>query len=203
MSICRSGRFSRPCLVLVGVTVAALVWRRRCPYLLVGWLWYLGMLVPVIGLVQSETRRWPTVSRTCRKSACAIALAWGAADVCRSSPYRRWLCGVGSALVLAVLMGCAWRQTSFWCDSETLWTHALACTSQNDTAHDNLAVVLAAQGRLDEAMIHCQERVEISPDNAEAHFNLALALARRDRFDEAIVQYRKGLETRPGDVMAR
>ena len=86
-----------------------------------------------------------------------IALAWGSGRLCRSWPYRRWVCGVASALVLAVLMGCAWRQTSFWRDSETLWTHALACTSRNIMAHTNLGDAPGRAGRVDEAMAHYRE----------------------------------------------
>ena len=60
-----------------------------------------------------------------------LALAWGAAQMAAAWPYRRWLYGIASALIVSVLMGCAWRQTSYWRDSETLWTHTLTCTSQN------------------------------------------------------------------------
>ena len=94
-------------VLLLVISGAAWVWRRKCPYLLVGWLWYLGMLVPMIGLVQfashSEGDRYvylPQIGLT-------IALAWGAADLCRSWPYRAWICGTVSALVLASLMGLA------------------------------------------------------------------------------------------------
>ena len=127
-------------VILLGVTVAVCSWRRRCPYLLVGWLWYLGMLVPMIGLVQVGVGAMADRFTYLPEIGLCIALAWGVTDVCRSSPHRRRVCGVTSALVLLVLMGCAWRQTSFWCDSETLWTHALACTSRNSVAHHNLGI---------------------------------------------------------------
>ena len=93
--------------LLLIITRAAWVWRRKCPYLLVGWLWYLGMLVPMIGFVQygiqSEADRYMYLPQI----GLAIALAWGAADLCRSWRYRGWVCGAVSAVVLAVLMGCA------------------------------------------------------------------------------------------------
>ena len=189
-------------LVLVGVTAATLVWRQRFPYLLVGWLWYLGMLVPVIGLVQVGISSGADRFTYLPQIGLYVALAWGAADVCRSWPYRRWVCGVASALVLAVLMGCAWRQTSSWRDSETLWTHALACTSRNCAAHYNLGIVLDRQGRLDETLAHYQQALAIDPNCAEAHNNMGVALVRLGRLDEALAHYRRALELWPDYAMA-
>ena len=138
--------------MLAAICGSVVALRRRCPYLLVGWLWYLGMLVPVIGLVQVGLQAMADRYTYLPQIGLCIALAWGASDVTRSWPHRAWVCGVASALAVAVLMGCAWRQTSFWRDSETLWTHTLACTSGNYIAHYNLGVALADQGRLDEAI---------------------------------------------------
>ena len=94
-------------------------------------------------------------------------------------------------------MGCAWRQASFWHDSETLWTHALACTVGNSVVHNSLGVVLAGQGRLDEAMVHYQAALQIDPDDADPRCNLANILATRGRFDEAVAHYRKALAAQP------
>ena len=133
-------------LALAAISIAVLVWRRRRPAVLVGWFWYLGMLVPVIGLVQVGTQAMADRYTYLPQIGLCIALAWGAAQAVASWPYRRWACGAGSALVLAVLMACAWRQTTFWRDSEALWKHTLDCTSRNSVAHDNLGFVLARQG---------------------------------------------------------
>ena len=121
-------------IILVCISAGALAGWRRFPYLLVGWLWYLGTLVPVIGLVQVGLQAMGDRFTYLPQIGLCIALVWGAADACRSWPYRSWVCGITSALVLVVLMGCAWRQTSFWRDSETLWTHALTCTLPNPVA---------------------------------------------------------------------
>ena len=151
------------CLVLASITVAAFLGRRRWPYLLVGWLWYLGMLAPVIGLLQvgctSMADRFTYLSQI----GLAVALVWGVADLCRVWSYRRWACGAASAAVLALLMGCAFRQTAFWCDSETLWTRALAVTSENSMAHNGMGQALATEGRLAEAIGHFRRATTISP----------------------------------------
>ena len=186
-------------LVLACISLGTLAsWRRR-PYLLVGWLWYLGILLPASGLVEFGTGIHAMADRFTYlpQIGLCLALAWGAADVCRSWSCRRAACGVVSALVLMVLMGCAWRQTSFWRDSETLWTHTLACTPRHRLARSFLGRALAAQGRLDEALTLCQRDVELQPDDAVAHCNLGSALAQRGRLEEAVAQYRKSLELQP------
>ena len=139
---------------------------RRYPYLLMGWLWYLGMLVPVIGV--RAVRRFARADRFTYlpQIGLCLALVWGVTDLCRFWPYRRWVCGVASALVLAALMGCAWRQTSFWHDSETMLSRTLACTSGNYLAHTNLGVFPVAEGRFDEAVSHYREAMKINPNYA-------------------------------------
>jgi len=184
-------------LVLVAITAAALLARRRRPYLLVGWLWYVGTLVPVIGLLQIGTAAMADRYTYLPQIGLCIALAWGAADVCRSWACPRWVCGAMSALLLAVLMGGAWRQTSFWRESEVLWVHTLACTSSNWLAHNNLARLVEGQGRVDEAIAHYRRAVEITPRYAPIHNDLAKALAHQGQFAEALVHYRKALELDP------
>ena len=168
--------------------------------MLVGWLWYLGVFVPMIGLVQYGTQAIADRFTYLPQIGLCVALAWGAADLGGTWRYRRSMAGVAAALVVALLMVGAWRQTCFWRNSETLWNHTLACAQQNGTAHNNLSIILSAQGRFDEAIIHCQEALKSCPDApAETHFNLALALARRGRFDEAIAR----LSARPGNQARR
>ena len=189
-------------LVLASVTAATWVWRRRHPYLVVGWLWYLGMLVPVIGVVQLGIQAVADRFMYLPQIGLWIALAWAPADLCSSSPYRRLAGGAASALVLAVFMGYAWRQTTFWCDSETLWTHTLACTSRNNKAHFIFATGLADWGRDDEALDHYRKALEIEPDDVFPRCNIAGILAKRGRFDEAVAWYRQALEIQPDCVMA-
>ena len=102
------------------------------------------------------------------------------------SSFFRQTGAAAAASLLAVLVVSAWRQTSYWRDSETLWTHTLACTSQNALAHYNLALALAGSRRIEEATAHFQTTLEIDPDNADAHNNLGFALLGRGRTDEAM-----------------
>jgi tetratricopeptide (TPR) repeat protein len=207
---------------LAAVTAASIGWRRR-RYVLVAWLWYVGMLVPVIGLVQfgagAEADRFTYLPQI----GLAIGLAWAAADAGRrekatgrpgdqerrasrlaaESPRRpvSWspclLGAVASTCVLAALIVAAWRQTSYWCESKTLWTHALACNLQNMVAHNNLGYVLADCGRSDEALAHYKEALKIKPDYAEAQYNLGVLLARQGQIDEALACFRTAVKIKP------
>ena len=184
-------------VVLACISAAVLACRQRYPYVLMGWLWYLVMLAPVIGLVQLGSAARADRFTYLPQIGLGIALAWGAVDLCRSWSNRCWLCGVASALVLAALTGCAWRQASFWHDSETLWAHALACTSQNSTTEYGFGLALANLGRLDEAMSHYRKALELNPNDAEAHHNLGVVYAGQGRFDEAMHHCRKALDINP------
>ncbi len=189
--------------VLAGITAAALAgWRRR-PYLVVGWLWYLGMLAPVIGLTQTGLQASADRFTYLPEIGLCLALIWAAGELCQGWSFRRWACGVASVSVLAVLMGCAWRQTCFWRNSETLWTHALACTSRNYLAHRLLGTVLVERREFDGAIAHQRAALEINPSSETAHFGLGNALAGRGKTDEAIAHYRKALALDPNFTDAR
>ncbi len=158
--------------LIAAISVAAIVWRRRFPYLLVGWLWFLGMLVPVIGLVQvgdqSRADRYmylPLIGP-------ALALAWGIADFARTSARRR-LCGAASAVALAALTVAAWRQADFWHDSEALWTRALSCTSGNWMALNNLGTLCMNTNRTDQAVVYFEAALEVRPNLALRKATLA------------------------------
>ncbi len=184
-------------LLLVSITAAAVRWRRQRPYLLVGWLWYVGMLVPVIGLVQfggqAEADRFtylPQIGLT-------VALVWTAADACRAWLRFRRIWAIAAASAVMILAVFAWRQTSYWRDSETLWRHTLDCNSRNAVAHNNLGTALADRGRIDGAIEQYQQALDIKPGYVEAHNNLAIALASCGRIDEAIEHCRKALDIKP------
>jgi Flp pilus assembly protein TadD len=184
--------------LLTAVTAGALVGWRRHPYVLVGWLWYVGMLVPAIGLVQVTGQAMADRFTYLPQIGLCIALVWGLADQRCGWLKKHWVCGVTSTLVVPVLMACAWRQASFWRNDETLWRRTLDCTSDNVLAQHHLGVALAKRGRLDEAVSHFRTALEIRPDYAEVHNSLGSALATGGRLDEAISHFRRASEIWPG-----
>jgi len=188
--------------ILLGITAAAIALRRKCPYLLIGWLWYLGTLLPAVGLVPFGNEAPADRFTYLPQIGLCVALAWSTVDWCGCRPFRRWVCGVGSAMALAVLMGCAWQQTSYWRDSTTLWNRTLACTSDNYEAHTMLGSTLAMGGHTDDAIaefrkalpIMKSKKVErIAPTYFQANVALGIAEASKGRLDEAIACYREAI----------
>jgi tetratricopeptide (TPR) repeat protein len=187
-------------ILLAGIGTGVLVLRRRRPYLLVGWLWYLGVLVPVIGLVQVGGQGHADRYTYLPFIGVFIMLAWGARDLFSFWRHRRQVLGVAAFILMAALMACTVIQTRYWRNSVSLWTHALACTSRNYVGHNNLGMVLAGQGRFTEAIEHYQEALEIKPGSAEVYNNWGMVLAGQGRFTEAIEHYQKALEIKPGSA---
>ena len=184
-------------VLLAGVSAAALVWRRKCPYLLVGWLWYLGTLVPVIGLVQVGSQARADRYTYLTQIGLLIAVVWGLAHALRPWSHRRWAYAAVSIVVLTSLTVCAYRQTTFWKSNKTLWPHTLACTSHNSLACLNLGSALQKEGNLDAAIEQLEKALEIRPNYLKALNNLGAALAGRGRVDEAIVRYQQALAIDP------
>jgi len=184
-------------VLLVGISLGVLVLRRR-RYLLTGWLWYLVMLVPAIGIVWVGTQARADRYTYLPQIGVSLMLTWAAADLGVGWRRRRLVLGGSAALILVALVLCAYRQASYWRNSETLWTHTLACTSDNIIAHNNLGNELTRKGELDEAIAHYQTALQINPDYAEAHYNLAEALLKKGRMDEGIFHYQAALRINPG-----
>ena len=190
-------------VVVVGITIATFVLRKRAPYLIVGWLWYLGMLVPVIGLVQVGWQGRADRYTYLPQIGLYVAVTWAVTDLTRSWRSQRIALGVAAVVVLGALTWSSRLQTSYWRDSETLFTHALAVTSNNDVALNNLGIIFLDKGQLDEAISKLQAAIDLRPENGPAHDNLAKTLRRKGRLPEAMVHYRKFLEIEPGNVEAR
>jgi protein O-mannosyl-transferase len=188
--------------LLSAISVSLFLLRQRRPYLLVGWLWYLGMLVPVIGFVQSGEQARADRFTYLPQIGLAIALVWWAADASRGWRHQRLALAPLVVGVVAVLAFIAERQTRHWHDSVTLFNHTLDCTSPNSIARNNLAFALAELGQDDDAIVHYQRALEIQPGYASAHVNLGKILARRGQVDEAIVHFRNAVEIRPDYALA-
>jgi tetratricopeptide (TPR) repeat protein len=190
-------------IILVGITVAAFVFRSKAPYFVTGWLWYLGMLVPVIGLIQVGWQGHADRYTYLPQIGLYIAVTWAVTDFTRTWRFQRMALGVATVIVVGAL---SWRcclQASYWRDSETLFTHALAVTRNNDVAMNNLGIIFLEKGQLDDAISNLQAAIDVRPENAPAHDNLAKALLRKGQVEEAMVHYRKFLEIEPENVEAR
>ena len=190
-------------IILVGIMAAAFVLRKRAPYLVTGWLWYLGMLVPVIGLLQVGWQGHADRYTYLPQIGLYIAVTWALTDLIRSWRFQRTALSAAALIVIGVLSWRGWLQTSYWRDSETLFTHALAVTSNNDVALNNLGIIFLDKGQLDDAISKLQAAIDLRPENAPAHDNLAKALLKKGQVAEAMVHYRKFLELESANVEAR
>jgi tetratricopeptide (TPR) repeat protein len=195
--------------LLAGATAGALALRRRAPFALAGWLWYLAALAPVAGIVQvggqARADRYTYLSQI----GVAIALSWGGgALVARlaAGPRRaavRTVAAAAAAAWIVALSIAGWRQTRSWRDSETLFTRVIAVTEPHWLPHDNLGQALFAAGRLGEAEAVYRRGLAIAPGSPELHVDLGITLARRGRVPEALVQFQEAAAADPSFAKAR
>jgi tetratricopeptide (TPR) repeat protein len=166
-------------LVLAAVTALVVVGRRQYPYLLVGWLWYLGTLLPVVGVIQVGPQARADRFTYVPHIGLLLMLVWGIHDLMRRWSNRRVVLVPAAAAAIAACIIVARRQAGYWRSSTTLWEHTLAVTRNNGVAHYNLGLALAGAGQDDDAISHLREATRLEPDFAFAHNRLALALDRR------------------------
>jgi tetratricopeptide (TPR) repeat protein len=184
-------------LLLICMSVLVIRAVRMRPYLTVGWLWYLGTLVPVIGLVPVGEHAMADRYTYVPLIGLFILVAWGPPDLLRGSRYRRTaLVSCAGALLLGLMM-CAWVQVGHWRSAIALFTQAINVTSDNYLAHNNLGVALASQGRHEEATRHYSEALRIKPQYAKAHNNLGVALAQLGNVEEAVKHFAEALRVKP------
>jgi Flp pilus assembly protein TadD len=183
-------------LLLVGVTAAVLTQVRRRPYLAVGWFWYLGTLVPVIGLVQVGVQGMADRYTYVPLVGIFIALAWGIRDVATRWQFPPHILAPATGVVLLAFAVLAGRQVQYWSDSQTLFRHTLDAGAASPVAHLNLGAAIAPADR-EEAIRHFREALRVWPDYAEGHCQLGTLLAAGGRNDEALAHYLKTVELDP------
>jgi len=164
-------------VLLPGVTAAAFSLRRTRPYLWVGWLWYLVMLMPVIGILQVGMQARADRYTYLPQIGLTLALVWLAADLGTGWHHRRVALGGMVAVILGALICSAHTQTAYWRSSVTLWRHTIACTPRNLIAHYNFGQALFQAGRADEAINEYQTALRLKPDLLGALNNLTWVLA--------------------------
>lgn len=191
---------------LVGMSWLAIKLREKRPYFFVGWFWYLIMLVPVIGIVQVGLQGHADRYTYLPHVGLYIAIAWAIADLSRSIPHRKEILATAGVLVIIALSACAYKQATYWRNSETLWTRAIAVTKGNDVALSNLGGFYLQEGRIGEAQSSYEQAVAVRPASAQRHYSLSLAviqnslgnvLARNHRLKEAIEHMRESIRLRP------
>jgi tetratricopeptide (TPR) repeat protein len=184
--------------VILAISLAAILFRKRRAYITVGWFWFIGVLAPTIGVIQASTQAMADRFAYLPLIGFFIALVWGCYDCLPLSPRRSILAGGLALLALVAACAVTWHQLGYWQNSITLFTHALAVTHDNPVAHNNLGSALEAAGHPQEAISHYREAIRIKPSGPQAYNNLANALDDLGRSEEAIEIYQQALRLRPG-----
>lgn len=186
---------------LVLLTITGLAWqqRRRQPLVLMGWLWFLGTLIPVIGLVQVGRQAMADRYTYLPHLGLFLAAIYGATAVIQRAHIPAI---VHKSVVGLILLACVIRtefQLRHWQDSESLFSHTIAVTPANAIAQINLGLALEQKGKRDEALAHYREAVRIDPTYVQAHNNLAILYDQMDRNNEAVAEYEVALRLNPAE----
>ena len=184
-------------LLLLGISAAVIYFIKKAPFLFVGWFWYLGTLIPVIGLVQVGRQAMADRYTYLPSIGIGIMLIWGIIYLLPREKLRKIILIPAAVIVLAVLTFLTGQQCGYWRDSVSLFNHALEATKDNYMAHTNLGIALAAEGKIDEAVSHYRAALQINPNDDTTHYNLANALKKQGADEEAIVHYREALRINP------
>jgi tetratricopeptide (TPR) repeat protein len=167
------------------------------PYLFVGWFWYLGTLVPVIGLVPVGSHAMADRFTYIPLVGPFIMIAMGGSDFLMGWRHRKITLAVSAGLALSFFSVATRQQVALWQKSITLFEHTVSITSNNYFGHNNLGVALAQQGKIQEAIVHYTRALQINPNFTDAHNNLGNFLARQGKIQEAAAHYTQALRSNP------
>lgn len=175
---------------------------KQHPYLLVGWLWYLGTLIPVIGIVQVGKQSMADRYSYLPSIGLTIMLGWGVPALLSKWKYKKRGIVIGLVVIFPLLMMLTFKQVQYWKDNVTLFQHAVNVTLDNEFAHYNLGMALSEEERYAEAIYHHKQVLRLKPDNVNALNNLGLDLEKLGRFGQAMRQYKKILQLKPEHTAA-
>ena len=188
-------------IALIFASTIAVKKIRQAPYLAVGWFWYLGTLVPVIGIVQVGAQAMADRYAYIPLIGIFIIVAWGVPALYKSGAWRNKAMAVSVGIIIPALMTVTWTQASHWQNSVALFKHAIAAVHSERPnfalVHLNLGYALGQQNKLDEAIFHYEEAIRLKPDYAKAHNNLGIAFSLKGKFKAAIARYKDVIKMIP------
>jgi tetratricopeptide (TPR) repeat protein len=191
------GEATAAAAALAAITAIALWQRRRQPWLLVGWLWYLVMLLPVAGIIQVGNQAHADRYTYLPQIGIYLSITWMLARWAAARQWSRFVSPCAALAVVAALAVGAARQSAYWQDSKTLWSHALVCDPNNEMAHYGMGNVYLQEKACDHAFSEFQAALQIKPDYAEAWNNAGFSLARAGKTEAALPYYQHALQLQP------
>ena len=189
-------------LIILFISAFAVYSLKRIPYLFVGWFWYLGTLIPVIGFVQAGIQALADRYTYVPLIGIFVICSWQAAEMTRRMRYRNIALSACALLLLAHWAVTSWRQASYWKNSISLLEYTISVTRDNPTARNNLGLALAEIGKNDEAMQIFQESLRLNPFDSGALNNVGTQLVRQGKPEEAQQYFRRAIQSNPNDEVA-
>jgi tetratricopeptide (TPR) repeat protein len=185
------------CIALIVITTVVIRTRKKIPSFFTGWFWYLGTLVPLIGLIQVGEQAMADRHTYLPSIGISIILAWGGVNLVDRDNRFRFILWPSAIAILAVLIILTWLQCGRWKNSETLFSHALQATKNNYLAHNNLAFYLNKKGELKRAIEHSNKAILIKPHYALAYYNRGYARTKLGQYQSAIGDLNESIRLQP------
>jgi protein O-mannosyl-transferase len=188
--------------LLLAITTVAIVCIRRLPFLFVGWFWYLGTLVPVIGLVQIGSQQMADRYTYFPLIGIFLAVTWLVPELVPAGVLRARVLPAAVLASMVLLVATTYSQISYWHDSVTLFRHSMECTPDNSVAHEFLGSAYVSEGAVSEGAEELEKAIRLAPGYAPLHLDLGSALQQLGRLDEAAAEYREALALDPRSAQA-
>lgn len=184
-------------VILIGITCLAILWIRRKPYLLTGWLWFLGMLIPVIGIVQVGQASMADRYSYLPYVGLSLMAAWSLPDLNTIGPLKRYLTIGGVTIIIIFFWAGTWNQVRYWRSDISLLERTIDVTKNNDVAYSNLGTAFNRKGLYKKAISAYQASLKIRPDQPSVYFNLGIAFSGLRNIEKTIESYKKAIELKP------
>ena len=184
-------------ILITTISIAVIIMVRRLPYLFAGWLWYAITIAPVIGIIQVGNQAMADRYTYLPLIGIAVMLAWGVPLLIKNENVRKMFLFPAAIAFLAIFSVLTWQQCGYWKNSSTLFNHALLVTKNNYLAHNNLGLVLFAEGKTTEAIEHYNEAIRIMPDHVLIYNNRGAAYTKLGQYQMAIEDFSKAISLKP------
>jgi len=185
----------------VGITIISIRLIRKAAYFAVGWFWYLGTLVPVIGIVQVGGHSMADRYTYIPLIGIFIIVAWGVPELISKWRYKEKVLSISVGIIIFTLLITTWRQVSHWKNSITIFKHAIRVTDKKHPtfaiAYNNLGLALFAEQKNEEAISHYKMAIKLKPTHTKAHYNLGIILFAEGKNEEAISHYKMAIKIKP------
>jgi len=188
------------CFILTGITIVVIYAIKKLPFLFVGWFWYLGTMIPVIGLVQVGSQAMADRYTYLPSIGIAIMLAWGIPLLFTRADIRKKILFLAAITFLVIMSVLTWKQCGYWKNSIMLFSHALRVTKDNFVAHNCFASAVVEKGRIEEAIEHYNKSIRLKPDYVDAYNNRGIAYTKLGRYQLAIENYNKAIHLKPDNA---